>query len=113
MDDSIITYTEDDLLASIRSLTRPRLHAWLHEGLVRPQRVKGEAWYDDIDRARLELICLLTEEFEVNDDALAVFVGYLDQVHGLRRQLAALLRAVGAQPDHVRLAIIEACRKAG
>lgn len=111
MEFSVTTYTEDELIAEIRTLTPRRLRAWLRDGLVRPERRKGEAVYDDLDRARIELICLLRDEFEVNDDALEIFVGYLDQLYGMRRELIRLMRAIESQPDDIRNAIIEELKR--
>lgn len=107
---STITYTEDDLIAELRTLTRKRLRAWLREGLVRPRREAGTALYDEIDRARLELILTLSDDFDIGDDALSICFGYIDQFHSLRRELTHLISVIDSQPETVRQAILKAWR---
>lgn len=104
--ETTITYTEDDLVAAIRTLTQSRLRSWLREGYVRPRRKAGEALYDELDRARLELMTTLCDDFDVSDDALSVFLNYLDQVHSLRRDMARLFKAIDRQPEAVRATIL-------
>ncbi|WP_428408387.1 MerR family transcriptional regulator [Hyphococcus sp.] len=108
--ETTITYTEDDLVAEIRSLTQSRLRRWLREGYVRPRREAGDALYDELDRARLELMTMLCDDFDVADDALSIFLGYLDQVHSLRREMARLFKALDRQPEAVRAAILRQWR---
>ena len=70
----------------------------------------GAALSDEIDRARLDLISTLCDDFGVSDDALSIFLSYLDQVHGLRRDMARLIYAIDRQPEAVRKEILEAWR---
>jgi chaperone modulatory protein CbpM len=44
-------------------------------------------------------------------DAVPVVLSLLDQLHGLRRDMHGLLRAVGRQPDSTRQAIAHALRE--
>lgn len=105
------TYSEDELLGCLQSVSRTRLRTWLREGVVRPRRQGGHAVYDDTDRARLELVAMLSNDFDVQDDALSIFVTYVDQVHTLRRDMLRLVRAIERQPMTVRQAIIDVCRQ--
>ncbi|EKV28456.1 hypothetical protein C882_1030 [Caenispirillum salinarum AK4] len=104
--------TEDEVLERVAGLTRAMLHRWLHTGAVRPARIQGLPGYREADVARLELIVTLTEDFDVADDeALEVVLSLLDQLHGLRRELLCLARAVDHQPPAVRHAILEEVRR--
>lgn len=104
--------TEDEVLERVTGLTRPRLHRWIHVGIVRPARIQGLPGFRPADVARLELIATLTEDFDVADDeALEVVLSLLDQLHGLRRELLCLARAVDRQPPAVRHAILEDVRR--
>jgi len=104
-----IAYTEEQLVSEIRTLTVSRLQTWVGEGYLRPQRDERGILFDEVDRARVELIVTLCDEFEVREDALSIFLGYLDQLYSVRRDFARLLRAVDQQPDAVRHAIRKAC----
>jgi len=98
-------FSEEQILADLHGITRVRLQGWIEEGLVKPERRDGTVRFDEMDRARLELIRMLCEDFEVRDDALSIFTRHLDQLHSLRADMACLLRAIATQPDEVRAAI--------
>ena len=107
MADDNKTYTEEEILAELRLVTRSQLSIWIREGMVRPQMQAGQPLFDELDRTRIELISTLCHEFEVNDDALCVFLNYLDQVHTLRRDMTRLMRAIDQQPGAIRQAILD------
>ncbi|MDO5603690.1 MAG: hypothetical protein Q4G25_00880 [Paracoccus sp. (in: a-proteobacteria)] len=96
-------YTEDEILARIETLTRPRLTAWVHARIVRPVQSQTGDLYREVDLARLALLCDLDEDFRLDDDAMRLVMSLLDQVHALRGQMSALMGAVAAEPDEVRL----------
>ncbi|MGV6821026.1 MAG: hypothetical protein ACWA5T_11095 [Parvularcula sp.] len=106
---SNIAYTEEQLVAEIRTLTVSRLQAWVGEGYLRPQQSERGVFFDELDRARVELMSTLCDDFDVREDALSIFLVYLDQLYSVRRDFARLLRAVDQQPDAVRHAIRKAC----
>lgn len=101
-------YTEDELIAELRTLSKTRLRAFMREGLVRPRREKGIAIFDEIDCARLHLIEMLSADFEISDDALTVFLAQIDELNELRRRILRLTRAIERQPETVRKAILAA-----
>jgi chaperone modulatory protein CbpM len=63
----------------------------------------GDTWlFHEVDVARVELIREIRQEFALDDEAVPVVLGLLDQVYGLRRQLRRLCDALAAQPEEVR-----------
>lgn len=101
--------SEADVLATVRQVTVTRLEVWVREGWVVPtRREDGAAEFDELDVARLRLVCQLKDELNVNDDAIPVVLSLLDQVYGLRRELKALAGAVDRQPERVRAELLEA-----
>jgi chaperone modulatory protein CbpM len=52
-------------------------------------------------------------EFTLDDDAMGLILGLLDQVYGLRRQLSRLCQALETQPPEIRDAIRRALPAAG
>jgi chaperone modulatory protein CbpM len=100
-----IYYSEEQILADVHGVTRIRLRAWVEEGIIRPQQRAGEVIFDELDRARLELVCTLCDEFEVSEDALSIFTAHLDQLNALRADMTRLMQAIAEQPDDVRAAI--------
>lgn len=101
-------------------LLRARIDAtsvetWVEAGwLVPDARGAGAAAYafSDVDVARACLIRDLREDLGVNDEGVAVVLGLVDQVHGLRMALHHLASAVHALPEPVRREAIEALRAA-
>jgi chaperone modulatory protein CbpM len=71
------------------------LDAWIEVGWLMPQ-YNGEGGFSDVDVARARLICDL-QGIGVNDDAMPIILDLIDQMHGLRRTVRALLSEVAAQ----------------
>jgi len=65
------------------------------------------------DVARVELILDIRREFAVDDEALSLVLGLLDQVYSLRRQMRRLCDALEQQPPEIRDAIRRALPPAG
>jgi len=99
-----------DVPAQVERLTLARLDAWIEQKCVQPDSTGGEAMFSDADLARLRLICLLHDEFELRDDGLSVVLSLVDQLHGVRRALRELVNAVDRQPESVRAEIAQAFR---
>jgi chaperone modulatory protein CbpM len=98
----------DELLIRLRGLERRELVRWVENRWVLPER-RAETWvFHEVDVARVELIFEIRRDFAIDDEAMPVILGLLDQVYGLRRQMRRLCDAVAAQPEEIR----EAIRKA-
>jgi len=83
-------------------IDRAMLEAYIERQWVRPHR-KRKAWYfEEIDIARLQLICHLTQEIEVNDEGMDVVLSLLDQLYGLRTHMKHLTHAIAQQPLEVQ-----------
>ncbi len=100
-----MSITEQEVLASVERVTVTRLRSWVGSGLVRPQSTGERNTYTEADVARICLICELSEDLEVGEEALPVVLSLIDQIHGLRRQLRLLGSAIEAQPKSVQDAI--------
>lgn len=99
--------TEREVLRVVRRLQRRDLRAWMKAGWVRPAQTNHEPIFDDVDVARLRLICDLRKEMAVSNDAVPMVLSLLDQVHGLRRELRTLAAAIERQPQAMRRAILQ------
>jgi len=67
---------------------------WIKQSWVLPLEEDGELLFDEVDRARIQLIVELRRDLEVNDEAIPVVLRLLDQVYGLRRTLDELRRGI-------------------
>jgi chaperone modulatory protein CbpM len=95
----------EDLLRRHTTLNRRELVAWVENRWVLPER-RDRTWiFHDVDVARVELILEIRQEFAIEDDALSLVLGLLDQVYELRRQLGRLCDALAVQPTEIRAAV--------
>jgi chaperone modulatory protein CbpM len=88
-------YSEAEVVASVRGLTVTRLRAFVAADCVAPE-------FGEAELARLRLLTELADDFDLDEDAAAMVLSLVDQIHGLRRQLRALGEAIASEPDEVR-----------
>jgi chaperone modulatory protein CbpM len=69
------------------------LEVWVEAGWLIPHRLRGTRHFTEIDLARARLIHDLKQDIGVNDEGISVVLDLLDQIHGLRRTLNAVLSA--------------------
>ncbi|MDB5315415.1 MAG: hypothetical protein JWO24_1259 [Rhodospirillales bacterium] len=84
--------TIDLLCARFAALAPEDVRRWVADGLIRPEQ--GEI-FAEIDVERVRLILDLRDTLDVNEEALPVVMGLLDQIYALRRQLRELGRPQG------------------
>jgi chaperone modulatory protein CbpM len=95
----------DDLLLRLAGLDRREIDRWIDNGWILPER-RGETWvFHEVDVARVELIFEIRHEFAIDEEAMPLVLGLLDQVYNLRRQLRRMCDAVAAQPPEVQAII--------
>jgi len=86
-------------------LDRGELTRWVENRWVLPER-RGRTWiFHEIDVARVELIIEVRREFTIDNEALSLILGLLDQVYDLRRQLGRLCDALAVQPLETQAAV--------
>jgi chaperone modulatory protein CbpM len=86
-------------------LDRRELTRWVENRWVLPEQ-RGTTWiFHEIDVARVELILEVRREFAIDDEALSLILGLLDQVYDLRRQLGRLCDALATQPPEIQAAV--------
>lgn len=84
--------TEREFLERAR-LDRRTLTVWIEEEWLIPGGAADELAFTDMDLARANLIRDLKDKMGVNDEGLGVILHLLDQMHALRRALAATLES--------------------
>jgi chaperone modulatory protein CbpM len=95
----------EDLLHRVKGLDRRDLTRWIENRWVLPER-RDQTWiFHEVDVARVELILEIRHEFAMDDEALPIVLGLLDQIYGLRRQLRRMCDALAAQPPEVQAVI--------
>lgn len=106
-----MTLTEQAVVAHIERLTLRELRIWVREGWVRPAQGAGGPVFDDLDVARIRLLCDLRKDMAVPSDVLPVILTLIDHLSRTRRELRQVTQAVNAQPDDIREAIIRTLRQ--
>ena len=90
-----------DVLLRTR-LDAASLEASIEAGWLVPRRAGPERVFSELDLARAWLIRDMRDSMGVNDEGIAVALGLLDQVHGLRQALRRLGSALHALPEPLR-----------
>ena len=101
-------YSETQVIDAVSALTRIRLTSFVQAGFVQPMHTGDGPAFRQIDLARLDLLCELSEQLELEDSALEIVISLVDQLHGVRAELRAVLDALAAEPDEVRIRIADA-----
>jgi chaperone modulatory protein CbpM len=97
--------SEQQLCQRIECLRVDVLHRWIELGLIAPRRDASGFQFDDIDEARVALVCDLHYRMGLEHESLPVILSLVDQLHRTRHSLRAIATAVSEQSDEVRVAI--------
>ncbi len=81
---------------------RAELEVWIEREWVRPTGDDTELYFAEQDVARIDLICDLVRDLDIDLEAVDIILPLLDQVYTLRRSLRAITHAVGELPADSR-----------
>lgn len=97
----------DAVCRLVGDLEPAELEHWVRERWVRPDEGGGAGYvFHEIDVARVRLIVALKREMAIDEEALPVVLGLLDQVYALRRRLRRLAGAIDDLPPDLRDAVV-------
>lgn len=99
---------ERTVVARVERVSLRQLRSWVRRGWVRPARDHKGMVFTEIDLARIELVCQIKDDLNVNDETVPLVLSLMDQVYGLRHALKTLGRAVDRQPPSIRRRIRDA-----
>lgn len=94
--------TRDEILALIPELSDEALQVLTDAGIVHPVLGGDQPRFREIDAARLQLALELEDVFRLDPDALALVLSLIDQVHGLKGEMRAVLTALAEEPPETR-----------
>lgn len=95
-------FSEDEVVITVTRLTRTQLVRFIEGEFIKPQRDIGGYIFRPVDIARLELLCDLSQELDLDETALGIIISLIDQLHAARQDLAVVARAIDALPEDVR-----------
>ncbi len=91
-----------DEIIRLSRVTEVELTGWIDQRWVRPRRTESGLEFDEVDRARIELIRELHRDLMLDDEAMGVVLSLLDQLYAARQMLRAVEEAVETLPESVR-----------
>lgn len=106
-----MTYDERTVVTIISRVSLRELRLWVREGWVRPSHGEAGPVFDEVDIARIRLLCDLTKDMAVPSNTLPVVLNLLDSLHQARRELRCLSEALEKQPDAVRRSVVDTYRR--
>ena len=104
-------YTLTETLSVIEDLDRAQLDRSLRAGVVVPVQSETGPLFRELDLARLHLVVDLTEGYHLDEEALGLVMSLVDQLHGLRGDMRAMLDAVAREPTETRMRLKAAIRE--
>jgi chaperone modulatory protein CbpM len=99
----------DEVLRRCR-IERVELETWIAREWVLPEGAEGGYRFTETDIARIEMICDLRRDIEIDDEAMSVVLPLLDQVYTLRASLKRIADAIATLPEPARTQLREALR---
>lgn len=91
-----------ELLDRIAALEAEVLDRWIELGWIVPTRSQDGPTFDDAEVARVQLVCDLVYDLEIDEESLPVILSLLDQLHDARRLLRTLSIVIHELPDDAR-----------
>lgn len=101
---------ERGVVAQVARVTLRELRLWVREGWVQPAQGETGPVFDDVDVARIRLLCDLRKDMALPADALPVVLALIDRLHATRRDLRCLTEALEEQPEDIRRVVAEGFR---
>jgi chaperone modulatory protein CbpM len=101
---------EAEVVERLGRVTVAELRVWCEAGWVAPALGETGLVFDEVDLARIRLVCELRDDLGLDEGAIPVVLSLVDPLYGVRRELRALARAVDRQPDDVAARVRAAYR---
>ncbi|MCZ4354563.1 chaperone modulator CbpM [Planktotalea arctica] len=95
-------FSEDEVVITVTRLTRVQLVRFIEGDFIKPQRHTDGYVFRPIDIARLELLCDLSQDLDLDETALGIVISLIDQLHAARQDLAAIAQVIDALPVDLR-----------
>src|SRR6056297_169542 len=101
-----MSYDERSVVARVERLTIGELRSWVREGWVRPAQGEDRPFFDELDIARVRLLCDLRKDMAISGDTIPVILSLIDRLNKSQREFRMLQQAVDEQPEDLRLELL-------
>jgi chaperone modulatory protein CbpM len=95
-------FSEDEVVMRVTRLTRVQLVRFIEGEFIKPQRHSDGYVFRPVDIARLELLCDLSQDLDLDETALGIVISLIDQLHAVRQDLAAVAGVIDGLPAELR-----------
>lgn len=95
-------YSETEVVAILDDLDPDRLRSFVAAHVVTPVVTAHGQAFTETDVARLQLLCDLSDVYDLPADTLSMVMSLIDQLNTARGDMRALIQAVATEPDEVR-----------
>ncbi|MDG1170560.1 MAG: chaperone modulator CbpM [Sulfitobacter sp.] len=103
-----MSFDEQTVVAHVTRLSLKELRLWVRRGWVRPAQGPAGPVFDELDIARIRLLCDLRQDMSLPTQALPVVLTLIDRLHQTRRDLQRLTALIDGQPQEVKRAMAAA-----
>ena len=104
-------FTFKEVIKPSLGVTEIRLETWVKRGWVSPAQSKNGYLFSELDVARCELIRQFRDDLEIDSETIPVLLSLIDQLHGLRRELRTVMKAIDNQPQDIRNQILKTLKE--
>jgi chaperone modulatory protein CbpM len=87
-------------------IDRQTLEEYIAREWLQPVSHPSGWYFEDIDIARIELVCHLTQDIQVNDEGMDVVLSLLDQLYGARAHMQKMHHAISQQSPEIQTNIM-------
>ena len=102
----------DELLSLVPELSSEALDALTGAGIIQPVQAETGPRFRKMDAARVQLALDLEDVYGLDTEALGLVLSLIDQLHGLRGEMRAMLRALAEEPPETRARLRGVIREA-
>lgn len=104
-------FSESEVVTTVTRLTRGRLLRFVEAEFIRPMKGQEGYVFTRVDIARLELLCDLSDDLDLDEAAIDIILSLIDQLHAARKDLDNVLQAMDALPADVRQHLVTAMKQ--
>lgn len=104
-------FSKDEVVTTVTRLTQRQLESFVEGELVRPEQDETGYIYRCVDIARLELLCDLSHDLDLDETALTIVISLIDQLHAARQDLATIASAIDNLPVELHTSVMAAMKR--
>ncbi len=102
----------EDVLENVESfIDQHALEDFIARGWIKPIRDETDYIFDEMDVARIRLVCELHIEMKFEFDAVDIILSLIDQLYESRARFDKIVEALKNQPENVQSAVLECLTK--